>query len=66
MDLLEDNNMYMAQITGKASASVTSRDRERILSMITRSCLKVRMKYFFLLLNLKEQQKSGRLPFTVS
>ena len=27
---------------------------------------KVKMKCFFLLLNLKEQQKSGRLPFTVS
>ena len=28
--------------------------------------LKVQMKWFFLLLNLKEQQKSGRSPFTVS
>ena len=28
--------------------------------------LKVQMKCFFLLLNLKEQQKSGRSPFTVS
>ena len=27
---------------------------------------KVQMKCFFLLLNLKEQQKSGRSPFTVS
>ena len=26
---------------------------------------KVQMKSFFLLLNLKEQQKSGRLPFTI-
>ena len=28
--------------------------------------LKVQMKCFFLFPNLKEQQKSGRLPFTVS
>ena len=28
--------------------------------------LKVQMKCFFLFSNLKEQQKSGRLPFTVS
>ena len=28
--------------------------------------VKVQMKCFFLLLNLKEQQKSGRSPFTVS
>ena len=27
---------------------------------------KVQMKWFFLFPNLKEQQKSGRLPFTVS
>ena len=30
------------------------------------SSLKVQMKWFFLLPNLKEQQKSGRSPFTVS
>ena len=28
--------------------------------------IKVQMKCFFLFPNLKEQQKSGRLPFTVS
>ena len=28
--------------------------------------VEVQMKCFFLLPNLKEQQKSGRLPFTVS
>ena len=28
--------------------------------------LKVQMKWFFLFPNLKEQQKSGRSPFTVS
>ena len=28
--------------------------------------VKVQMKCFFLFPNLKEQQKSGRLPFTVS
>ena len=28
--------------------------------------IKVQMKCFFLLLNLKEKQKSGRSPFTVS
>ena len=32
----------------------------------THKCLKVQMKWFFLFPNLKEQQKSGRLPFTVS
>ena len=33
---------------------------------IPRSTVKVKMKWGFSLLNLKEQQKSGRSPFTVS
>ena len=32
----------------------------------SKQTIKVQMKCFFLLLNLKEQQKSGRSPFTVS
>ena len=34
--------------------------------LVKSSDLKVQMKCFFLFPNLKEQQKSGRLPFTVS
>ena len=38
----------------------------RIIGAIISWVLKVQMKCFFLFPNLKEQQKSGRLPFTVS
>ena len=36
------------------------------LQLNGRKTLKVQMKCFFLFPNLKEQQKSGRSPFTVS
>ena len=37
-----------------------------LLERLAETELKVQMKCFFLFPNLKEQQKSGRLPFTVS
>ena len=40
--------------------------REHFDSFWSNLCLKVQMKWFFLLLNLKVQQKSGRSLFTVS
>ena len=47
---------------------VCKEDRELVAHIMCgcRVLLKVQMKCFFLFPNLKEQQKSGRLPFTVS
>ena len=46
--------------------SINQTNREEKEKNTRKKDLKVQMKCFFLFPNLKEQQKSGRLPFTVS
>ena len=52
--------------TVKAWFSFDRKAIDRPIVQVVVLYLKVQMKCFFLFPNLKEQQKSGRLPFTVS
>ena len=59
-------NISLSEVVVKILTAILLSDFVDHMRMDIDQNVKVQMKCFFLFPNLKEQQKSGRLPFTVS